>query len=762
MVRVDTRDLPARYEAAERLLPHRWKDLVFSGRIRPNWIPGTDRFWYAHTTQAGTRWVLVDPAAGFRAPAFDHPALAAALSSVLGRPAEAPRLPVEGLEVRDGESLRLHVEGKCWLWDPATATVTLAPEPAPRQFLDSVSPDGRWTVSIRDHNLILCERASGAESRLTDNGVAGYSYGTQPDVGTCRFLLAPLGLQMPPAVAWSPDSRQLVTHRIDQRTLPFMHYVKSSPPDGSRPRLYSERYAMVGDKAVPTAELVVIDVDSGTMTWARTAGVIVPFWSPITLRQLWWARDGSRIYFLSGQRGDRAIRLCSLDPRTGAARVLVEERSDTHVQTSPIGPGPPNVHVLASGETIWWSERSGWGHLYLYRPGGPVRQLTDGDWLVRDLVAVDEQARAVVFAAAGREPGLDPYIRQLYRVGLDTGETERLTNDTLDHDATGTPTGRYLVDATSWLDVPDASCVRDSSGTIVTSLEEGDGELLYQAGWTPPERFTVKAADGVTSLYGLLYRPHDFDPDARYPILDDIYPGPQSGAATIRFCERGTAEHAASMAALGFAVVVVDGRGTPLRSKKFQDHCRGEHDADYLADHVAAIGQLTATRPWLDTGRVGVYGTSGGGRAAAHAVLCHPEFYKVAVSVSGNHDDLFYNAGWGEKYVGLPGSANYRPHANPAHADRLQGKLLLIHGELDNNVHPYLTLRLADALITANKDFDLLIIPNADHSMLTHQAYWLRRRWDYFIRHLHRQEPPDYKIGDIPVDFIPLLNAFPS
>jgi dipeptidyl-peptidase 4 len=750
-VTAQTTDLLSRYQAAERLLPHRWKDLVVPGRVRPTWISGTDRFWYESKTEAARGYVVVDPIAGSRDQVFEPKQAAEAFAAALGQPLEPDALPIRGLEMRDGEPIRLHAYGRCWLWDPSTATVIEAGEPAPDRFAESISPDGRWSVFVLSHNLILRERATGAERQLTDDGVASYAYGTQPDVGTYRFTFEPLGVQMPPAVAWSPDSRRLVTHRTDQRGLPFMHYVQSMPPDGGRPRLYSEHYAMVGESAEATADLFVIDVESGERTTPAVPGVIVPFMSPVTLKQVWWGRDGGHVYFVSGDRGDRTVRLYGMDLDTGDTRILVEESSNTHVQTAPLQFQPPNVHVLKTGETVWWSERTGWGHLYLYTASGAVRPLTSGEWLVRDLVAVDEEARVVVFAAAGREPGLDSYVRQLYRVGLDGEPVERLTDDVFDHEATGSPSGKFIVDVSSWVDEPDSSRVLTGSGKVAVELERADARQLYAAGWEPPERFKVKAADGVTDLYGLLYKPHGLDPDGRYPILDDIYPGPQVNAAGIRFLENGTAQHAASMSALGFAVAVIDGRGTPLRSKAFQDYCRGPHDSEYLEDHVAALRQLAATRPWLDLDRVGIYGRSGGGRASTAALLRHPDFFKVAVALAGNHDDQMYHAMWGEKYIGMIDEADYRGHSNVTHADRLKGKLLLIHGDLDNNVHPYMTLRLVDALMAANKDFDLLIIPNADHLAQVHQAYWLRRRWDYFVRHLHGQQPPDYRIADISV-----------
>lgn len=758
----------ARYEAAERLLPHRWKDLVFSGQVTPNWIEGGDRFWYVNRTAGGTQFVLVDPEARTREPLFDHRAVAESLSAALGRTVDPGDLPIGGLDIRDGGLLHLYVEGKTWLWNASTCVGTQGAEPAPDQFAESVSPDGRWSVFLRDHNLILRERTSGAERPLTDEGVEGYAFASPPDVTPTRFVREPLGLPVPPLVAWSSDSRRLVTHRIDQRSLPFMHYVQSSPPDGGRPRLYSQRYALVGDEALPMAELVVIDIETGQLTWADCAPIPVTWVSPITRRRVWWADDGERLYVICGDRGERTLWMYELDPDNGSVRLLVEETSDTTVKTNVIDASSsrPTVKVLRTGETIWWSERSGWGHLHLYRPDGSVRALTEGEWLVRDLVAVDEDARLAFFTAAGREKGLDPYARQLYRVSLDDGEIERLTHDSLDHHAVGSPTGRYIVDAGSWLDTPERTRLLDGAGEIVLELEQADAERLYQAGWSAPERFSVKAADGATDLYGLLYRPHGFDPNARYAILDDIYPGPQVCAATVRFCEGGTAAHAASMAALGVAVIVVDGRGTPLRSKEFQTHCRGPRTADNLDDHVAAIRQLASTRPWLDLDRVGIYGSSGGGRASTQALLRHPDFFKVAVSACGDHDDRLFHAGWGEKQVALasdPGSdAAYDARANALLADRLQGKLLLIHGELDDNVSPALTLRLVDALMAANKDFDLLIVPNAEHWLLGHQAYWLRRRWDYFVRHLQGAAPPDYRIGDIPFDVDNLPDFLPE
>jgi len=436
-------DLAARYEAAERLLPHNWKTLVFSGSVKPNWIGG-DRFWYLNKSRGGNEVVLVDPAKRTREPAFDHAELAELLSKQLGRPVEPGELPIVP-DFRDGEPLRFHVEGTTFVYDPDASTLSRAGEPAPNPFEEAVSPDGRWAVVVRDHNLVLRERATGTESAITHDGIEDYSFGTMPDITTFRFILGPLGLQMPPSVLWSPDSKRFVTHRIDQRTLPSMHYVQSSPQDGGRPRLHSAHYAMVGDDAVPAAKLLVVDAESGELTWPQIPPVLIGWLPPITAQQVSW-RDGATLSVFCGDRGDRTVWLYSIDAATGEARLIVEESSDTQIQTHPIFLNAPNVRLLSTGEAIWWSERTGWGHLYLYGADGSVRALTEGEWLVRELVSVDEERRTAVFTATGREPGRDLYARQLYRVGLDDGAIVQLTDDSLDHEAIGSPSGRYVVD----------------------------------------------------------------------------------------------------------------------------------------------------------------------------------------------------------------------------------------------------------------------------------------------------------------------------
>jgi dipeptidyl aminopeptidase/acylaminoacyl peptidase len=700
------------YARAERLLPHNFKNLAFGTRVQPKWLEGTEQFWYTNRTREGSEIVLVDAEAGTR--------------EVLSEPPESR---------------------------PQMATG------------EAPSPDGKLVMLVRDHNLVVRDVASGTETALTQDGEPGYSYGTPPDVTRFRALLEPLGAALPPIGLWSPDARRFATHRIDQRALPFMYLVQPRPPGGGRPVLHSMRYAMPGEPEISTADFLVADVSAGTITPMKLDPVPVPYASPFFFKNVWWDAGGRFLYLLRSDRASTEVWLDRLDSDTGEVRTLAHERSDSYIDLHPLFGHAPNVKVIGDGaEVVWWSERDGWGHLYLLdgASGETIRQLTSGPWLVRELVHVDEDERCAYFTAAGREPGSDPYVRGFYRVGLDTGEIVPLTADALDHEVGVSPSGHYFLDTFSRWDTPPVTAVRNHAGRIVMEVERADIELLREAGWQPPERFTVKAAGGETDLYGLLFRPLDFDPGGSYPILDDIYPGPQHGRVLPAFLGIPTSAYEPSMAALGFAVVTIEGRGTPLRSKAFREYAYGRLEmAGGLEDHVAGIRELAERHPWLDVDRAGIYGHSGGGFASVRAMLAYPEFYKVAVAASGNHDNLYYHAQWGEKYHGPVEGDRYVAQANASLAGNLQGKLLLIHGDMDDNVTPHLTMRLVQALIKANKDFDLLIVPNAEHGMLESQAYWLRRRWDYFVEHLLGCEPPrGYRIEGIPIDLERIAEMF--
>jgi dipeptidyl aminopeptidase/acylaminoacyl peptidase len=463
------------------------------------------------------------------------------------------------------------------------------------------------------------------------------------------------------------------------------------------------------------------------------------------LCDLLWYPDGSALAFVSTSRDHKQAWVRVADATTGAVRTLFEERAETQVGDAS---GTENWRVLpASNELIWWSERDNWVHLYRYdlATGQIKHPITTGDGNVVDIIHVDEAARIIYFTGQGKEPGRDPYFRHLYRIGLDGRGQALLTPEDADHAITMAPGGRWFIDTYSTPTTPPVSVLRDLRGRVLMPLERADISRLVAAGWHPPTPITVKGRDGTTDVYGLMFTPSRLDSTAKYPIVDYIYPGPQSGSVGSRGFSAARSDHQA-LAELGFVVVAIDGMGTPGRSKAFHDTYYGRMGDNTLPDQVAGIRQLGARYPWIDLDRVGIWGHSGGGFAAAAAMFRYPDFFKVGISESGNHDQRNYEDDWGERYQGLlvrsGAGDNYAAEANQTHAANLEGKLLLAHGGMDGNVPPYNTYLVVDELIKANKDFDLLIFPNAGHGYGPASLYMTRRRWDYFVRHLMGAEPP--------------------
>jgi dipeptidyl aminopeptidase/acylaminoacyl peptidase len=744
------------YETAEALLPFTRSKLVAGATVNPVWVDDGVKFWYLNDGPEGHTFVAVEPAKRSREPAFDHARLANALEAASGQAVDATKLPFKTIQLLE-KAVEFDALGAHWRCAFADYFCQVAEDHAWPNPMEVKSPDGKWAVFLRDHNLWIRALATGEERALTTDGSADYPYGSMPDCLSFGALMRKLGLpHMPPIVSWSPDSRQVFSHRTDQRNLPHAHLVEAAPSNGGPPVLHSYRYAFPGADVVPHAELVVFDAETGKAVTAKTPPILMWIAPPSFSQDWWWSPDGSAVYFIEQTRDLKMLWLKRVDPTSGEVRTLVEEAGAPPLFATQFVYTRPIVSVLPGGEeALWYSQRDGWGHLYLYdtKGGALLGQVTSGEWAVQQILHVDVAERVVYFLAAGLVKS-DVYRRQVCRVGLDGKGFARLSDDDLDHVVTASPDGACFVDSASAIDAPPVITVRDWSGDELVELERADITRLLATGWTLPERFCVKAADGVTDIYGVLYRPHRLDPAELYPIIDNPYPGPQRSRLPPSFGDWPNYDPE-SVAALGFAVVALDGRGTPGRSKAFLDTARGQFGkAGFLEDHVAAIRQLAATRPWMNLDRVGVYGSSGGGYATARALLAHPEFYKVGVSLCGNHDQRLYQVSWGETFIG-PLDENrdeYLQGSNADIADRLQGKLLLIHGEMDDNVHPHLTMRLVDRLIAANKDFDLLIVPGADHTFIGYLGYTARRRWDFFVRHLKGMEPPaGYRISEPPV-----------
>jgi dipeptidyl-peptidase 4 len=724
------------YARAEKFLNYNTNRLVLHVAAQPSWV-GDDRFWYRTTTENGTEFVLVDAATGAKTAAFDQAKMAAALSTAARANYTAYRLPFNQFDFSaDRKAISFNSGGSRWTCDVAGAKCEgkTRAQGAPAV----VSPDGKREAFIRNYNLWAREIASGKETQLTRDGVKEYGYATD-NAGWTR--------SDNPILLWSPDSKKIATFQQDERGVGEMYLVSTGV---GHPRLEAWKYPLPGDQKIFMIERVVIDVDRGRLV--RLQMPPDPHRSSVCddvecngpFEDVEWSADGRQLAFLSSSRDHKEAHLRVADTESGKVRDVLEEKVATYYES---GNDAHNWRFLpASNEVIWFSERDNWGHLYLYdlQTGRLKNQITTGEGNVTQLLRVDEPNRQLYFLGVGREKGRDPYFVHFYRVGFDGRNLTLLTPEDATHVIAPSPSAKYFIDSYSKPDVAPTAVLRDASGTLITTLEKADLSRLVASGWKPPQPIVVKARDGTTDLYGLLYTPTNLSTSAKYPIVNHVYPGPQTGSVGPRnfLSARGDSQ---ALAELGFVVVEIDGMGTPWRSKKFHDAYFGDMGDNTLPDQVAGMKELAARYPWIDLERAGIWGHSGGGYATAGAMFHYPDFFKVGISESGNHDNRNYEDDWAEKWQGLlerkGETTNYDSQANQNFAKDLKGKLLLTHGTMDDNVPPSSTLLLVDALIKANKDFDLLLMPNRRHGYAA-EPYMIRRRWDYFVRNLLGAEPP--------------------
>jgi dipeptidyl aminopeptidase/acylaminoacyl peptidase len=575
------------------------------------------------------------------------------------------------------------------------------------------SPDNRWQAFIKDNNVWV-RSAAGEEFALTSDGTADDAYGGE--------------------FCWSPDSTRLVAIRTAKGDDRKVYYVESSPKDQLQPKLHSYAYLKPGDR-IPVEKPHLFDV-------AARKPIPVSedlFPTPWSITDVRWMPDSSRFTFLYNQRGHQVLRVVAVDASTGAARAVVDERSKTFIDYA----GKHFQHDLPkTHEMIWMSERDGWNHLYLYdaETGRVKNPITRGEWVVRGVDRVDEEARQIWFRAGGIRPGQDPYFVHYARVNFDGTGLVILTEGDGTHAVEWSPDRRFFIDTGSRVDVaPIRELRRGDDGKLVCTLERAEWGELLKAGWKAPEPFVAKGRDGSTDIYGVIFRPMGLDPQKKYPVIEDIYAGPQGSYVPKNFHSYYKTQ---SLAELGFIVVQIDGMGTSNRSKKFHDVCwRNLGDAGF-PDRILWMQAAAKKYPYMDLSRVGIYGGSAGGQSAAGALLLHGDFYKVAVADCGCHDNRMDKIWWNELWMGWPVGPPYAEQSNVTLAPRLQGRLLLIVGEMDNNVDPSSTLQVASALVKANKDFDLLVIPGTGHGA-AETPYGNRRRQDFFVRHLLGVEPRD-------------------
>lgn len=749
---LQAQDMRARYERAAQHLPAQATKLMRNLSVDPVWIKGSDKFVYRRQLPNEEReFLLVDAASSSTppAPAFDHTRLAAALEAASTKKTDPRKLPFQRLNSIDSTAVEFTAEGKTWR---CTITSDYACTPVLRDPEEIPSPDGKWVAFTRNYNLYV--RATTPDRReiaLTRDGEKFYAYAAYAG-GNNAVTDERANKKLPPLLAWSPDSKRLLTCRTDERHVGSMYLLQSVPdqpwPEGSprRPLIHSYKYPLPGDENMPRKELIVFDIDTGARTNLRIPPLVQhgpehqsPLATIFASKQVLWNPDSTTVYAAELARDQRSLRFWSANAKTGEATVLVEEKSPTYVEYAV-----PAQLLAKRKQFLWWSERSGWGHLYLYdlTNGKLIRAVTSGDWVVRSVTHVDEESGHVYLSGSGKEGG-DPWIQSLYRADLSTAKLDLLTQEKADHAAPATaafsPSGAYFVETYSRIDSAPVSVLRGNTGALVRELERADVSAYNALNAPPPKAFAAKARDGKTDIYGTLHYPSDFDPKKKYPVLDSDYPGPQTIKAPKRY-QGGSVEQAT--AELGFIVVQIDGLGKPWRSKAYHDYAYANMgDTGGLEDHIAALRQIVKDHPYLDLSNVGIFGHSGGGFASARAMLMFPDFYKVAVSSAGNHDQLGYLAAWGEKYQGPVNGRNFDNQDTALLAANLKGKLLLAYGDMDDNVHPGLTVRLIDALTKANKDYDLIVMPNRNHSFAV-DPYFNRRRWDYFVKHLLHLDPP--------------------
>ena len=717
-------DVEPRYQRAEQLLRWHLNAKLTNRALYPHWLDD-HRFWFARELPFDKR-IEGEPTIEYKV--VDTQALT--LSPYFDKPLDMP--------------------------------VTISGN------LQSVaSPNGRYQVINQDHNLILKNSTTGEEKTLTHDGERHYAYGAYSDfMHVSVYENAPLPLN----VRWSADSRWLAVQRIDERNVKNMPLQQCVSKDGSlRPVNHPYKMDMPGDKEVAQASLCVIDCETGERVYSDRPPVPASAGGFFDLSAIEWGADNC-VYHTEWTRDRKTVRLVVFDPVNQRSRVLVEESHSgpTHAPTH-CGPMPFETtlfKILAdSNEFIWYSHRSGWGHLYRYdlTTGQLKNAITSGDFVVTELHHVNSEQGFLLFTGGGREQDRNPYYEHLYRVNLDGSELLLLTPEDCQHDIVPgrfvtedfqfarhvhgvSPDGRVFIDTMSRVDKPTKSVLRSAiDGRELLTLSECDASQLTDTPYTLPMSFTAKAADHSTDLWGVIHRPSDFDASHSYPVILAIYGGWSYCVVPKRFAEfeQYVGKVARTLAELGCIVVTVDPRGTPYRSKAFQDEIYGNvQNGGGIEDQVAVLKQLGERYSWMDLDRVGITGHSSGGFSSARAMLSHPEFFKVAVSSGGAHDLQVYSAGMSEAIQGYPDAENYTAQASRHLAANLSGKLFLIHGDLDANVHIAQTLQLVDQLIQHNKHFDLLILPNRGHHYMD-DPYFIRRVWDYFVEHLLNEQPPE-------------------
>lgn len=714
------------YRLAKSLLPENLKKKVFYLEVRPNWVKNSAKFWYKTNTRKGERFFVVDPEKKFKREAFDHERLLKALKEKTGREYSIWSIPFRTIKFIDEKTIEFEIKDKIWVLD--LNTYRLTPKEKKEKKLEKLSPDEKWKAFTKNYNLFIRSKEGKKIIQLSRDGIENYEYASY--LGWDDLIEGECG-ERPKRfwVEWSPDSKKIFTQIVDLKNAKKM-YLLQSVNKTFRSKLFSYYRAIPGEKDLVYYIPVIFDIENKKEIKIKIEPV--PYFIGFDVQ---WNKNSTKLYMAKFDRGYKGVNIYEIDAKTGEAKVLVRDENKTYVDTALF-----DYRILEkSGNILITSERDGWNHIYLFdlKTGKLKNQVTKGKYVVLKIIHVDEDKQQIYFIACGREKDEDPYLVHLYKVNFDGSELVNLTPERAYHEIYVSPDKKYFVDNISRVDLPTRSFLRVlESGKTVMKLGEADIQELLKIGWKYPEPFKAKAQDGITDIYGLIWRPIKFDPSKKYPVIDHSYTGPQA-VNTPKTFKDALFHPNTSLAQLQFICITLDGRGTARRSKKFHNYSYKNLGGGCF-DHIKAIKDLAKKYTYMDIERVGIYGHSAGGYDTVHALLMWPDFYKVGVASSGNHDHRMAKAWWPEQYMGYPVGKYYNEQSNITLAKNLKGKLLLVHGEMDENVNPVATLRLVDALIKNNKDFDLLILPNTHHGYKgIYKDYFIKKRWAYFIKHLH-------------------------
>lgn len=703
------------------------KHVLYAGVV-PHWVDQTSAFWYVRQTEKGKEYVKVDAASKKRTALFDQQKMASALTEKAGREINAYNLPLQNCRLNISlDTLRFQLDGKFWAYSIKNNRLldegAIPSRGKERHWMEVddekegspvTSPDGKWTAFIKNDNVYVREVATGKEKQLSQDGTLSNYYSSY--------------------IQWSPDSKSVVSCRSRPVEKRYVYYVESSPADQAQPKLHKQEYAKPGDELrfkVPC----IFEVESGRRLIPSTE----LFSHQYELSGPMWNADSKAITFEYNERGHKVYLVLEMSAVDGSVRTLIEEKEEKYVNY-------PRIYrnYLGDGKRIIWSsERDNYNHLYLYdrATGKPLNQITKGEWYVRGVQHVDEANEVIYFSANGMKKGEDPYLIHYYKINFDGSNLVELTPEEGMHQCWYSSDYKYLVDVYSKVDQAPIAVLRDAkNGKIRMQLDKADISALLANDWKAPEVFSAKGRDGKTDMWGVIYRPSNFDPSKKYPVIEYIYSGPGDQYVPKTFSSYNW--WMTSLAELGFIVVQVDGMTTSFRSKEFEEVCYKNLKDAGLPDHIAWIKAAAQKYPYMDIDRVGIFGCSAGGQESTGAVLFHPEFYKAAYSACGCHDNRMDKIWWNELWMGYPVDESYSACSNVDNAHLLSRPLMLVVGELDDNVDPASTMQVANALIKANKDFELVVIPGAHHTM--GEDFGEHKRYDFFVRHLMGVTPPSW------------------